>query len=84
MSKSCDLKRNICLINLTEEEREAFVNSFPDGNMRKAYERQKAEGGFNPPPKWVNPMDEMKEEMKKLSDEIERLKRNASANPPTR
>lgn len=79
MSKSFDLKRNISLIHLTEEEREAFVNSFPDGNMRKAYERQKAEGGFNPPPKWVNPMDEMKEQVRKLSEEIEKLKKkNAS------
>ena len=64
-----------CMSDLTEEEREAFVNSIGSKYVRDNYEKQKSQGAFNPPPKCINPMDEMKEEMKKLYAEIEKLKK---------
>ena len=65
-----DINRNISMAELSEEERETFVNSFPCGRMREVYEKLKAEGAYNPSPPRVNPMDEIK----RLSAEIEKLK----------
>ncbi len=72
-----DKSKTICMAELTEEEREEFVNSFPCGRMRKVYETLKAEGAYNnlTPPSPFNPM----EEIKKLSAEIERLKQQQNA-----
>ena len=65
-----DINRNISMAELSEEERETFVNSFPCGRMREVYEKLKAKGAYNPRPPIIDPI----EQIRKLSEEIERLK----------
>jgi len=65
-----DINRNICFADLTDEQREAFIASFPCGRMREVYEKLKAEGAYNPRPPIIDPI----EQIRKLSEEIERLK----------